>query len=74
MSGGVLKAAEDTVSTLSSEIDLGILDWAVGALSEDDTLEKFLEAIPGFFDSQVVKNIKSPLPYIVRSKFVDSIG
>ena len=57
--GGVSMAAEETVSEQSSEIDLGIFEWAIGSigsLGEDDTLlEKFFEAIPGFFNSKLVK-------------------
>jgi len=40
-----------------SEIDTQILDWTVNALDEDDTLERFIESIPGFYKSYVVKNI-----------------
>lgn len=50
-------------------IDQGILDWIIGTLGEDDTLEKFFEAIPGFFGSLMVKNLKSHLPEKFRSKF-----
>jgi len=53
------KAAEEAVSERSSEIDLRILDWAIDALSEDDTVEKFFEAIPRFFNSNLV-NIDFP--------------
>jgi len=45
----------------------------MGALGEDDTLERFLEAIPGFFDSQMVKNLQRPLPDTFRQKFVHSL-
>ena len=70
---GVLKAAEETTSTQSSDIDLGILDWIMGALGEDETLERFFDAIPGFFNSQIVKNLDGPLPDMVRSKFAESL-
>jgi hypothetical protein len=45
----------------------------MSALREDNTLERFLEAIPGFFDSQMVKNLQRPLPDTFRQKFVDSL-
>jgi hypothetical protein len=38
-----------------SKIDLGILGWTIRSLGEDDALEKFFDAIPGFFDSKLVK-------------------
>src|SRR6201999_507879 len=34
----------------------------------------FFEAIPGFFNSQLVKDLITPLPGAFRSKFVDSLG
>jgi hypothetical protein len=49
------KAAEQATSKRSSEIDLGILDWTLGVLGEDDTLEEFFKSIPGFFNSMLVK-------------------
>ena len=74
MLGDVSKAAEETASKQSSDIDLGILDWIMDALGEDDALEKFFEAIPGFFNSQIGKNLKESLPDMVRWKFVVSLG
>ena len=72
MLGGVWKAAEDAALEQSLEIDLAILDWTIGALGEDDTLEKFYEAIPGFLNSKMV-DLRRPLPDTVLSKFVDSL-
>ena len=74
MLGGVSKAAEETALKQSSGIDLGILEWTIGALGDDETLQKFFVAIPSFFSSQSVKDLKRPLPDTVRSKFVDSFG
>ena len=73
MLGGVRKAAEEVASKQSQEIDLGILDWTIGALGEDDRLEKFFEAIPGFANSQMVKDFQRPLLDMFRSRFVDSV-
>ena len=53
MLGGVRKAAEATALDQSQGFYLGILDWTIGTLGEDDTLEKFFEAIPGFFNSEL---------------------
>ena len=55
MLGGVRKAAEEAALEQSQGIYLSILDWTIGALGDDDTLEKFFEAIPGFFNSELVK-------------------
>jgi hypothetical protein len=63
MSGGVEKAAEDTVSERSSEIDIRIFDWTIGVLGEDESLEKFFEAIPGFFNSKLVKDLERDIPW-----------
>ena len=62
MLGGVEKAAEEVASKRSSEIDGRILGWTVRALGDDDSLEKFFEAILGFFDSKLVKNLERNLP------------
>ena len=73
MLGGVLKVAERAASKRSSEIDLDILEWTMGVLREDDMLERFLEALPGFFDSQMVKTLQRPLPDTFRQNFVNSL-
>ena len=51
---GVEKAAEETASERSWEIDVQILDWTIRALGDDDSLKGFFEAIPGFFNSKFV--------------------
>ena len=53
--GGVEKEAEEEVSERSWEVDVRILGWSIGALGDDDALEKFFDAIPGFFNSKLVK-------------------
>jgi len=68
------KGAEEIARNRSSEIDLGILDWTISALGEDDTLERFFEVIPGFFNSQMVNDIQRPLPDTFLSRFLDSWG
>jgi len=55
--GGLETAAEEARSKRQSEIDAHILDWTANALDEDDALEKFIEAIPGFYKSDIVKDI-----------------
>ena len=56
--GGMEEAVEETVSEKASEIDVQILSWTIGALGDDDSLEQFFEAIPGFFDSKLVVDLQ----------------
>jgi hypothetical protein len=62
MSGGVEKAAGKLASKPSLEIDLRILGWTISALGDDDSLEKFFEAIPGFFNSKLVNDLQNNFP------------
>src|SRR6266851_807233 len=57
ISGGLERAAEGARSKRLAEIDGHILDWTAHALDEDDALEKFIETIPGFYQSDMVKGI-----------------
>ena len=59
---GVMKKAE-TVEKQPAEIDGRILGWTINALRDDDSLEKLFEAMPGFFNSKSVKDLKKHLPY-----------
>ena len=59
MLGGLEKAVEKTVADRSSDMDIRILDWTMGVLEEDDSLEKFFEAVPGFFSSKLVNHLES---------------
>jgi len=72
--GNSPNAAEELASGGSPEIDLDILKWTIGALGDDDTLEKFFEDIPGFFHSPTVKGLNRPLPDMFLSRFYDSWG
>ena len=49
---GMEKTVAETASEPSSDVDIGILDWTIDALDDDNSLEKFFEAIPGFFKSE----------------------
>ena len=62
MLGSVEKKAEETASKQSSEIDVRILVWTIGALGDDESLEKFFETIPGLFNSKLVKNLEREFP------------
>jgi hypothetical protein len=68
MLGGVEKKAEETASELSSKIDVGILDWTISALGDDDSLERFIEAIPGFFNSKLVEDLREHLTTDIRGR------
>ena len=72
--GGVEKAAEETASKQSSVIDSRILDWTLGTLGEDDLLEKFFDAIPGFFNSGLVKGLEQDFSPKLRWAFGQALG
>jgi hypothetical protein len=55
--GGLEMAAREAILKQLSEIDGHILDWTAHALAEGDALERFMEAIPGFYKSDMVKDI-----------------
>ena len=43
-------------------IDAEILRWTINALGDDNQMEYFFDAIPGFFKSKLVKDLRSQLP------------
>ena len=61
--------AEESVKEQSPEIDIRILDWTISALGDDDSLEKFFEAIPGFFSSKLVKDLERDFPVSLLKTF-----
>jgi len=63
--GGVEKAAMDTAAEQSSKIDRHVLDWTAEALGEDEALERFFEAFPGFGDS---KQVRVRVPRLLQMK------
>ena len=67
--GGVEMAAEETASERFSEIDAHIFGWTLDVVEDDDRLEKFFAAIPGFFNSKLVKALKEDLPKSVLNMF-----
>ena len=73
MLGGVEKAAEETVSERLSNIDVRILDWTISALGDDDLLKSFLEAIPGFFESNLVNLVEEDFPREFIKKHNDAL-
>ena len=69
MLGGVEKKAEETAEEQSSEIDARIFGWTISALGDDDSLERFFEAVPGWFNSKLVKEIERDFPETLLKKF-----
>ena len=55
---GVETIAKEIVEERSSRIDVDILGWTLSALGDDDSLERFFEAIPGLFNSMLVKDLE----------------
>ena len=68
---GVETAAEEEAWKRSSKMDARVLEWTIGALGEDDALEKFFEAIPGFFSSTEVEDPQ--LSSDAKTKFSQSL-
>jgi Family of unknown function (DUF6535) len=73
ITGGMEKTVEETASEPSSDVDIGILGWTVSALGDDDSLEKFTEAIPGFFNSMLVKDLREHLPRDISRRLWDAL-
>ena len=77
MLGGLENVAEEMGEKESSEIDIRIFDWTIGALKgalgDDNSLEKVFEAIPGFFSSELVKNLERDIPDGSLKTFWDTL-
>ena len=74
ISGGMEKTAEKMAEERSSKIDTGILDWTISALDDDDSLEEFVEAIPGFLKSELVGDLIEQLPDDVSRRLSRALG
>ena len=73
-SAGVDKAAEEIVLKRSWEYDLRILRWSIESLGDDDALEHFFEAIPGFFSSKLVKHLRGNFPEHLLNRFWNALN
>jgi hypothetical protein len=73
MLGGVEMAAEEMVSERLSKIDVCILDWTITTLGDDDSLKNFFEAIPGFFNSKLVKDLEGDFREDLFKKYSDTL-
>ncbi|KAH9987494.1 hypothetical protein BJV77DRAFT_789235 [Russula vinacea] len=68
------KTAAETASERPSGVDIGILGWTISALGDDDSLEKFFEAIPGFFNSKLVEDLREHLPDNISTMLSNALG
>ena len=66
---GMRKTVEKIALQLSSEIDVRVLGLTLDALEEDDARAEFFAAIPGFFGSKLVNDVREHLPKEFRTKF-----
>ncbi len=64
---GLEAAAKEAMSKRLSEIDGHVLDWTADALGEDGAFEKFIETIPGFYQSDEVKDIPESADWSILS-------
>ncbi|KAH9989382.1 hypothetical protein BJV74DRAFT_796166 [Russula compacta] len=55
--GGMERVAK-AASEGPSEIDDLVMEWTIDALSEDDGLEKFFQAIPGFYKLDIIGDFR----------------
>jgi hypothetical protein len=68
------KIAEETTLQQSSVIDAHVLESIFDALGEDGAWEKFFEAIPGFFDSELVNVDREHFSSEFRNKFRQALS
>ena len=73
ISDGMEKAAEKAAERGSSEIDIRIFGWTIGALGDDDSLETFFETIPGLFKSKLSKGLVTNFPETLFYTFWDAL-
>jgi hypothetical protein len=73
--GGIRRAIEEAASkwTSESEFDVRVLESTLDGLRDDDALEKFTEALPGFYQSDMVKDLQRRLPEEVRLKILHTL-
>jgi hypothetical protein len=74
MLGGLEKAVGKTVAESSLDMDIRIFDWTMGVLEEDDSLEKFFEAAPGFYSSKLVNHLESNFIGDVLNRFWNALN
>ena len=70
----IRKTAEETTLVHKREIDFHVLESTFDSLGEDGAWERFFEAIPGFFDSELVTVKPVMLPSEFRDKFCQALN
>ena len=63
----------EVVQELSPKIDARVLEGTVDSLGEDDSLEEFIEAIPGFYRSEEVTGFQEHLSSSFIIKFSQTL-
>ncbi|KAI0288356.1 hypothetical protein BC826DRAFT_693921 [Russula brevipes] len=72
--GGMRRAVEETASKLSSEIYIHVLESTIDTLNREDySVEMFIDAVPGFYQSDVFKGIRQHLPREVHWKILNTL-
>ncbi len=68
------KTTEEVTLKTPSEIDVRILKSTIDALDDDDAREKFFQAIPGFFSSNLVDDPQRILDELPHWTFVGALS
>ena len=69
----IWKAVEETAMKQSSKIDLQILDWTMGASVDENSLETYFGAAPGFAHSKLVKLYYSDSARAYHKRFWEAV-
>lgn len=72
--GGIEGAAEKTISERSSQINSRIMEWTLKTLSEDDSVRRLPETIPGFYQSVIVKPLGERIPEEAQERIGVEVG
>ena len=73
MSRDLVKLAEERARELSSRIDGKVLKQTLDGLRGDHDLEQFLEALPGFCDSEIVDDAQRSLNILGRQRLAEAV-
>ena len=68
--GESFKLDEKTISKLSLKVDVRVLEWTIDALGEDSALEKFFDAIPGFFFNSELRDLPERIKRKIKRALV----
>jgi len=73
LKGGLIKEMEMSALESSWEIDARALSWTFDSLDEDHELEGMLAAIPGFYNSALVKHSKEILSEVSSERISNAV-